>query len=169
MSTPLPPATATGLAIERWMLFGIRLCIGWIFLWASIHHYGNNTYVAAFLSHTKTFHAVYGPLATSSVLPLISFLVEYGQLLIGLSLVGGLFVRASAPFGIMLLLLYWTAHMDFPFIEDANNVILDYHIAYACCLGLCMVRHAGHAYGLDGLVAKWSLVAEIPALRWLTA
>jgi len=24
--------------------------------------------------------------------------------------------------------MYWTAHMDFPYIENVNNYLIDYHI-----------------------------------------
>jgi thiosulfate dehydrogenase [quinone] large subunit len=44
--------------------------------------------------------------------PITTFLVGYGHLLIGLSLIFGLMVRISASVGIMLM--YWMAHMDFP-------------------------------------------------------
>jgi thiosulfate dehydrogenase [quinone] large subunit len=164
----MPPLSPSGQRIERALLFAIRVCIGWTFLWAAIHTYGNDTYVAGFLSHTKTFQPIYGPLAQSSALPVIGFMVEYGHLLIGLSLVFGLGVRASAPFGMLLLLLYWTAHMNFPYIETANFFMIDYHVVFFFAIALLMLRHAGHAYGLDGVVAKWRLVQDSPALHWLT-
>ena len=75
--------------------------------------------------------------------------------MIGLSLISGLFVRASAPFAILLMLLYWTAHMDFPYIEDANNYLVDYHIVYAGVLVYLIVKRAGHVFGLDGLVSQF--------------
>ena len=165
----MPPLTLAGQRLERILMCAMRVCIGWIFLWAAIHHFGNDAYVAGFLSHTKTFLPLYGAMAKSPATPVIGFLVEYGHLLIGLSLVTGLGVRASAPFGILLMLLYWTAHMDFPYIENANSLLIDYHVTYAFGLWLLMLRHAGHAYGLDGVVAKWRLVSANPAARWLTA
>ena len=61
----------------------------------------------------------------------MALLVEYGPLLIGLSLVLGLLVRVSAPFAIMLMLIYWTAHMNFPFIEDVNHYLIGYDIVCA--------------------------------------
>lgn len=165
----MPPLTPAGERLERMLICAVRVCIGWMFLWAAIHHFGSDAYVAGFLSHTKTFQPIYGPLAKSPLTPMVGMLVEYGHLLIGLSLVFGLGVRASAPFGMLLMLLYWTAHMDFPYIDNANNLLVDYHVTYVFGLGLLMVRHAGHAYGLDGLVAKWRVVSENPAARWLTA
>ena len=155
--------------VEQTLIFLLRVSVGWVFLWAAINHFGNNAYVGGFLSHTKTFHPIYGPLAQSSFLPVIAFLVEYGHLLIGLSLVSGLLVRVSAPFAIMLMVFYWTAHMDFPYISNVNNLIMDEHLIYALVLGYLIVRHAGHVFGLDGWVANQKLIRDNGALRWLTA
>jgi thiosulfate dehydrogenase [quinone] large subunit len=102
-------------------------------------------------------------------LPVISFLVEYGHLLIGLSLIAGLMVRASAPFAILLMLLYWTAHMDFPYIDNINNLMIDEHLIYALVLGYLIVRRAGHVRGLDGFAAQLDFVRRSGPLRWLMA
>ncbi len=165
----MPPLSPVGERVERILICAVRVSLGWMFLWAAIHHYGSDAYVGGFLSHTKTFHSIYGALAQSPATPVIGMLVEYGHLLIGLSLISGLCVRASAPFGMLLMLLYWTAHMDFPYIDNANNLLVDYHVTYLFALGLMILRHAGHAYGLDGVVAKWRFVNGNVAMRWLTA
>jgi thiosulfate dehydrogenase [quinone] large subunit len=99
----------------------------------------------------------------------LTFFVEYGHLLIGLSLIFGFLVRASAPFAIMLMLLYWTAHMDFPYIEDANNFLVDYHIVFAGVLVYLIVKRAGHVFGLDGWAEDLMTVRQTPMLRWLVA
>jgi thiosulfate dehydrogenase (quinone) large subunit len=54
--------------------------------------------VKGFLSNTKTFHDVYAPLTTPAIVPTLTFLVEYGHLLIGLSLIFGLMVRVQRAF-----------------------------------------------------------------------
>jgi thiosulfate dehydrogenase (quinone) large subunit len=159
----------TNERVESGLIFLLRVSIGWMFLWAAIHHFGDDSYVKGFLSHTHTFHSIYGPLSESSFLPVIAFMVEYGHLLIGLSLISGLLVRASAPFGILIMMTYWTAHMDLPYIETLNNFIVDYHPVYAMILGVLIIRKAGHVFGLDGLVTNWSLVQHNGGLRWLTA
>jgi thiosulfate dehydrogenase [quinone] large subunit len=163
---PVPNANAQA---ERLLIFVLRISVGWVFLWAAIHHYGDSSYVGGFLSHTKTFHPIYGALAESAFLPMISFLVEYGHLLIGLSLISGLLVRASAPFAIMIMVLYWTAHMDFPFIDNVNNLIIDEHLIYAALLGYLVVRRAGHVWGLDGWLEKLTVVQEYKSLGWLVS
>jgi len=151
--------------VEKYFIVFFRLTMGWTFLYAAIHHFGDDKFVVGFLSHVKTFHDVYSPLTNSTFVPILTFLVEYGHLLIGLSLISGLLVRVSSPFGIMLMVLYWTAHMDFPYIEDANNYVIDYHIVYAGVLGYLVFKNAGHVWGLDGLVERLHLLDHYPALR----
>ena len=152
---------------DRTFILFFRLTMGWTFLWAAIHHFGDEKFVLGFLSHVKTFHDVYQPFTNPAVLPVLTFLVEYGHLLIGLSLISGLLVRVSAPFAIALMLLYWTAHMDFPYIENVNNYLIDYHIVYAGVLVYLMVKRAGHVFGLDGVVERLKLIEDYPALRLL--
>jgi thiosulfate dehydrogenase [quinone] large subunit len=108
-------------------------------------------------------------LATPAMDPVLTFLVSYGHLLIGLSLLVGLMVRVSAAFAVALLLMYWTAHMDWPFIENTNNFVIDYHIVYAVLCVYLIAKRAGHVWGLDGWAEKLSFVEQRPALRLLVA
>jgi len=156
-------------ALERFLILFFRLTVGWTFLYAAIHHFGDDKFVTGFLSNTKTFHDVYMPFTNPAVAPVLAFLVEYGHLLIGLSLISGLFVRASAPFAIMLMLLYWTAHMNYPYIENVNNYVIDYHIVYAGVLVYLIIKRAGHVFGLDGWAEELTSVRATPALRWLVS
>jgi thiosulfate dehydrogenase (quinone) large subunit len=155
----------TQSATNRTILFLFRILMGWTFLYAGIHHFGDNTFVIGFLSHTKTFHEVYAPLTSEQVAPTLTFLVEYGHILIGLSLIFGLLVRLSAPFALMMMLLYWTAHMDFPYIENSNNFLIDYHIVYALVLLQLVVQNAGYVWGLDGWLTQRGYLFREPATR----
>ena len=159
----------TDSSIEQVLIVFFRLCMGWTFLWAGIHHFGDDKFVLGFLTHVKTFHDVYAPFTNPTIIPILTFLVEYGHLAIGLSLIFGLLVRVSTPFAVMLMLLYWTAHIDFPYIENVNNYLIDYHIVYAGVLVYLMVKRAGHVFGLDGLVNKLVAVQHSPMLRWAVA
>jgi thiosulfate dehydrogenase (quinone) large subunit len=106
---------------------------------------------------------------TPTMAPITTFLVEYGHLLIGLSLLTGLMVRVSASFGVLLMLIYWMAHMDWPFIENTNNFIVDYHLVYAGVLVYLIVKRAGHVWGLDGWAENLGFVRQHPDLKPLFA
>ncbi len=140
--------------MDRRYVLAFRLLIGWVFLYAGLSQVLSSDFsTTQFLSHTKTFHSLYAPLTAPAIAPILTFLVSWGHLLIGLSLVSGLLVRVSGVFGIALLLTYWTAHMDFPYIESHVNLLIDYHIVYAVLTSFLIVANAGHAYGLDGWLA----------------
>src|SRR5262249_19547942 len=155
---------STDATAERGLILFFRLAMAWTFLYAASHQVFNPKFsVAGFLGQTKTFHDVYAIFTAPSIDPVLTFLVSYGHLLIGLSLALGLMVRVSASFGIALVLMYWTAHMDFPFIENHNNFLLDYHIVYAGVLVFLIVKHAGHVWGLDGVIERMPWFKEYPA------
>jgi len=155
---------------ERALILFFRLAMAWTFLYAASHQvFVPGWSVAGFLDSTKTFHGIYSLFTGPVIAPILSFLVGYGHLLIGLSLLFGLMVRVSASFGVLLMLLYWTAHMDFPYIENTNNFLLDSHIVYAGVLVYLIVKHAGHVWGLDAWAEKLRFVQEHPRLKPLVA
>jgi thiosulfate dehydrogenase [quinone] large subunit len=155
---------------DKAMVLFFRLAMAWTFLYAASHQVFDPKWsVAGFLSHTKTFHDVYAVFTTPTWAPIITVLVGYGHLLIGLSLLVGLMVRVSAAFGVALMLMYWTAHMDFPYIENTNNFLLDYHIVYAGVLVMLIGKHAGHVFGLDAWAENLEFVRNHPAFRPLVA
>lgn len=155
---------------EKGVLFYLRMTMAWTFLYAASHQVFVPSFsVIGFLQHTKTFHDVFVVFTTPTMAPITTFLVEYGHLLIGLSLLFGFMVRVSAAFGVMLMITYWFAHMEWPFIENTNNLIVDYHLVYAGVLVYLIVKKAGHVFGLDGWAENLSLVRNHPSLKPLVA
>ena len=148
-----------GVTMDRKFVLAFRLLMGWTFLYAGAWQVLTPGFSAAgFLEHTQTFHTLYAPLTSPTIAPVLTFLVKWGHLLIGLSLVSGLLVRVSGVFGVALLLTYWTAHMNFPYIESHVNLIIDYHIVYATLTVWLVVANAGRVWGLDGWLADRRLL-----------
>jgi len=157
-------------SIEKSLILYFRMTMAWTFLYAASHQVFVPSFsVVGFLSHTKTWHDVFVVFTTPTMAPITTFMVEYGHLLIGLSLLTGLMVRVSASFGILLMIIYWFAHMDWPFIENTNNLIVDYHLVYAGVLGYLILKRAGHVFGLDAVAERLSFVQQHPALKPLVA
>ena len=143
------------VTMDKRFVLAFRLMMGWTFLYAGLWQVlSPNFSAAAFLAHTKTFHDVYAPLATPTMAPILTFLVEWGHLLIGLSLVSGLLVRVSGVFGVALMLIYWTAHMDFPYIETHQWLMIDFHLVFAALTAWLVMADAGRIWGLDGWLAE---------------
>jgi thiosulfate dehydrogenase [quinone] large subunit len=155
---------------EKSLLLYFRLTMAWTFLYAASHQVFVPSFsVIGFLSHTKTWHDVFVVFTTPTMAPITTFLVEYGHLLIGLSLLTGLMVRVSASVGVLLMITYWFAHMDWPFIENTNNLIVDYHLVYAGVLVYLVAKHAGHVWGLDAWAENLTFVKQHPGLKPLVA
>jgi len=144
-----PPIT------ERVIIFYLRVAMAWTFLYPAYRQVLSPDFsVAGFLSHAKTFHDFFSILATPPAAYILSVLVAYGHLLIGLSLLVGLMVRLSAGFGALLMVAYWMAHMDWPYIENKTNFIIDQHLVYAGVLLYLGVVRAGRFWGLDAWVQR---------------
>ena len=154
---------------ERALIVFFRLAMAWTFLYAASHQVFTDWSVAGFLTGTKTFHWLYAPLGAPAIAAVLTVIVGYGHLLIGLSLLSGLMVRLSSIFGIGIMLLYWMAHMDFPYISDTTNFLIDEHVVYGLVLGLLIVVRAGHIWGLDAWADKQPQVTHNKWLTWATA
>jgi len=150
--------TMNNTTLQRNLTLYFRLAIGWTFLYAGAWQVMDPHFtVASFLAHTKTFHDAFAVFASPGIEPYTTFAVKWGHLLIGLSLVSGLLVRVSGVFGVMLMLTYYFAHMDFPYIESHVNFIMDFHLVYAGVLVYLMSVNAGRVFGLDGVVERLHL------------
>jgi thiosulfate dehydrogenase [quinone] large subunit len=143
-----------------------RLAMGWTFLYAGATQLTEPNFTAAtFLAHTKTFHDLFAWFAAPAIVPYTDFLVTWGHTLIGLSLVSGLLVRFGAPFGVLLMMVYYLAHLDFPYVENHFNFIMEYHLVYAGVLVYLVAARAGHVWGLDGWVEQMPFLTRHPSLR----
>lgn len=151
--------------LDRGVIFILRILIGWTFLYAGIWQIKDNYDISGFLNHVVTFHDFFANFSTPTILPVTNFLVKWGHLLIGLSFVSGLLVRVSGPFAFLLMVTYYFAHMEFPYVENQFNLIVDYHLVYATVIVYLIAHRAGHVWGLDGLVERLRMTERIPALR----
>ncbi len=143
-------------ALQKTIVFALRLMLGWVFLYAATRQIflTDNWSAAGFLKDAKTFADFFAWFGQPEVLPYTSFLVKWGHLLIGLSLISGCLVRVSASFGALLMLLYYFPRMDFPYVSGVNQFIVEYHLVYAVVLVYLVAVKAGRIWGLDGCVDR---------------
>jgi thiosulfate dehydrogenase (quinone) large subunit len=155
--------------LDRGVIFVLRVMVGWTFLYAGSWQILQNYSAAGFLGHVVTFHDFFALFAAPAVLPYTDFLMKWGHFLIGLSLVTGLMVRVSGPFGILLMVTYHFAHTDWPFVENHLSLFFDFHLIYAVVIVYLIAHRAGHVFGLDGLVQRFPALANHEVLKPLFA
>ena len=103
--------------LQRISLFVLRIGLGWVFFWAGITKVLNPAWSAEkFLQGAKTFPELFSWFASPGMLPITNFMNEWGLTLLGASLILGIFVRWSAPLGVLLMVLYYLPILKFPYI-----------------------------------------------------
>jgi thiosulfate dehydrogenase (quinone) large subunit len=134
---------------QRFAMVLLRVAMGWLFFHAGIVKVLNSSWSAAgYLNNAKNLEGFYHWLASPALLPVTNFLNEWALVLLGVSLILGLFVRTSAILGALLMLFYYLP-LDFP-KPDANSYIVDDHIIYTIVLIYLAAAKAGSVWGLDG-------------------
>ncbi len=103
--------------ISIYLLTGLRMLVGWHFLYEGIAKLMTHGWSAkAYLTGTRwIFSDLFHQMAASDgVMRVVDFLNIWGLILIGLSLMLGLFVRWSSIAGAVLLLFYFVAYPPIP-------------------------------------------------------
>ena len=95
----------------------------------------------------------------NTVLPhasLFATLQTYGEVVVGLGLILGLFTRLTAVIGLVLSLNYGLATQWMTFVQQG------FHLLLITSMVIFLVAGAGRAWGLDAV-----LLPRLRALRWL--
>jgi thiosulfate dehydrogenase [quinone] large subunit len=157
----------------RFTLAGLRLALGWVFLWAFIDKmFGlglatpeKNAWINGG-SPTKGFlgNAVAGPFEGiyHSIAGAVwaDWLFMIGLAAIGTALILGIGMRLAAAAGGLLLVLMWTA-----VLPPENNPFMDDHLIYAGVLAVLALTAAGDTLGLGKTWTRLPLVQRLPWLK----
>ncbi|MCL4399883.1 DoxX family protein [Patescibacteria group bacterium] len=139
---------------QKKIIFALRVLLGWVFLYAGLDKVLNPSWSAGgYLGAAKNLHGFYAWFASPGLLPVTNFINEWGLVLLGVSLILGIFVKWSSIFGIILMLLYYFSAGQFPF-PDANSLLVDEHIIYAALIVLMCSLDAGKIWGIDSLLTS---------------
>lgn len=129
-------------------VLSLRLVMGWILFYAGITKLLDPTWSSEYLlvetgAKSVPLAWLWPPLA-EHWLWLVDPLNEWGQTLIGLALILGALVRFAAGMGIVMMTLYYFAHLPLEW-----GFLVDYHVVYIMILfGLAAIG-AGRLLGVD--------------------
>ena len=138
---------------QKTTMFLLRVALGCLMFYAGISKVLNPEWSAAgFLNGAETFQGFYSWLATGSVLPIVDFVNQWALVLLGLSLIFGIFVSLSSYLGSILMLLYYFPGLNFPYVEHA--FIVEEHIIYIFVMLGFAANKAGRTWGLDAWLAE---------------
>ncbi|RGC67546.1 hypothetical protein C5N14_17355 [Micromonospora sp. MW-13] len=157
----------------RYVLAGIRIALGWTFLWAFLDKmFGLGHGTAAKDAWINGGSPTKGFLAFGTAGPFKGFytgiagaawadwLFMAGLAAIGVALLLGIGMRIAAVAGGLLLVMMWTA-----VLPPANNPFMDDHLIYAAVLVVLALVGAGDTLGLGRTWKRLPLVEQYAWLR----
>ncbi|WUH89518.1 hypothetical protein OG900_04695 [Streptomyces sp. NBC_00433] len=179
--TATTAAGATTAAAKS--LAAVRIATGFIFLWAFLDktfgwHYATGSGkgwidggspTKGFLTGVSAgplqsfFHSIAGQGWTD-------WLFMLGMLGIGVALVSGIALRATAVAGTTLMAMMWAAewppaqHLSTGAPSMSSNPFVDYHVVYALAMILFALTAAGTAWGLG---RRWAQLPVVRDHQWL--
>jgi thiosulfate dehydrogenase (quinone) large subunit len=169
-TTAAPSEPRLGSA-ARYVLAGIRLALGWVFLWAfldKLFGLGNATTPAkawlnggsptkGFLGSSKgPFAGFFHSIAGNAVVDVLFMAAMLG---LGVALILGIGMRVTAAVGVLVTVLMWAA-----VLPPASNPFMDDHLVYAAVLVLLALLGAGDTLGLG---RRWTATSLVRRMPWL--
>jgi thiosulfate dehydrogenase [quinone] large subunit len=165
---PSPRAAAAA----RYVLAGIRLALGWVFLWAFLDKafglgfatpadrawFSGGSPTNGFLGSAKgPFSGFYHSIAGTGVADTLFMTALLG---IGVALLLGIGMRVAAAAGVLLTVMMWTA-----VLPPTSNPFMDDHLIYAAILIVLALLGVGNTLGLGRAWAATPLDQRPPWLR----
>ena len=172
---PMTPTTpdARSSTAARYLLAGIRIALGWVFLWAFL----DKMFGLGFATEEKAawinggaptqgflkfgaagpFKEFYNGIAGAAW---ADWLFMAGLLGIGLALILGIGMRIAAAAGTLLLVMMWTA-----VLPPTTNPFMDDHLIYAGTIVGLALAGAGTTFGLGKWWGDTALVQRAPWLK----
>ena len=164
-----PPARST--AAVRYLLAGIRLALGFVFLWAFLDKtfglgfattpakswINGGSPTGGFLGSAKgPFASFYHTIAGT---PVADVLFMSALFAIGTALILGIGMRVAAAAGALLTVMMWSA-----VLPPTSNPFMDDHLIYAAILIVLALLAAGNTAGLG---RAWAAIPAVQRNPWL--
>jgi thiosulfate dehydrogenase [quinone] large subunit len=162
------PRAATA---ARYLLAGIRIALGWVFLWAFLDKafglgfatpserswLNGGSPTNGFLgSATGPFKGFYQNIAGTGIADALFMTALVG---VGLALMLGIGMRIAAGAGALLTVMMWTA-----VLPPTTNPFMDDHLVYAAILVVLALLGAGNTLGLG---RQWAAIPLVRRAPWL--
>lgn len=135
-------------------VFLSRVALGVLFFYAGITKVLNPDWSATgYLNTAKTFPGLYQWFASAGNIGWVNLVNEWGLTLIGVALIAGLLVRWASLGGIFIMVLYYLAILQFPYV-GTNSYLVDDHIVFMSVFLVLIASNAGTFWGLDSRFKK---------------
>lgn len=135
----------------------LRLALASLFLYSSISKLIEGHWTSAgLLNHATTFPELFTWFASPANIGWVDASNIYGQLLLGVALLLGVFLPVAALAGTLLMAMYYTAQLHFPYAgSGTTSLLIDQHVIISLSLFVLWFVDAGRYYGLKKVVENY--------------
>ena len=156
---------------KTWSVFFGRTALGFLFLWSGyqklLTELGGKMATQGFLSGPAVAN---GPLAgffeSLAGNWAVEYLIVYGEFLIGIALLLGVFTRVGAVGGMLMMLLFTVAMWPIA-DKPGDNPLVDIRVIYGVMLLMFWFLQPGRFLGVDRFLEKTRVVEKHPRLKLL--
>ncbi len=149
-------------SLQSISLFLLRVFIGWHLLYEGLVKVFDPDWTSAgyLMGSQGIFASLFKSIAeNAATLQISDFVNQWALILIGLSLIIGVFTRVSAISGMMLLMLYYLCTppwigLEYAVPVEGNYMIVNKTLIEAAALFMLAMFPSGEQYGLDFILRK---------------
>lgn len=167
---------------DTWLAYsmlGLRLVMAWVFLQAGLEKlldggisdplaWSSTGFLENAVAEANPLHGLFQWFAEYG--SLVDPLVIFGQILIGLALLLGIFFRFAAMMGAIQMFFFWTAAWNDGVLAGLpveNGYVIDSSFVYLLLLFGLGAWGAGRLLGIDATLEQSDIVKNNPWLRYL--
>ncbi|NGM68801.1 DoxX family protein [Natronolimnobius sp. AArcel1] len=151
--------------LSAWAIVGLRLIMGWVMLTAGWGKIVGEFSAYGYLANVDPASPASGLFAvmaeSGAMMAAVDVIVPVTQLLIGLALIAGVFVRLAALGAATQMVMFYFGSWDV-----AGGLVND-QLVYAAVFLALGAFAAGRILGLDRYIEQHPIVERYPALRYL--
>ncbi|GAB3041896.1 DoxX family protein [Natronobiforma cellulositropha] len=151
--------------LSAWAVVGLRLVMGWVMLSAGwgklVGEFSAYGYLAN-VDPASPASGLFGAMAASgTMMAAVDVIIPVSQVLIGVALVAGAFVRLAALGAAIQMVMFYFGSWD------VANGLVNSQLVYAAVFLALGAFAAGRILGVDRILEAHRLVRERPVLRYL--
>ncbi len=162
-----------------WSIFGLRLVMGYVILssglgkladggWSDPGHWSADFFLRNVVDEANPVRGMFLLFAEHTWL--VDPMVMWGQIVVGLALLLGVFVRLACLAGALQMLLFWAAAWEGGLLAGlpvAHGYVIDSSFVYALVLFGLGAWGAGRILGVDAYLEETAFVENNPWARYV--
>lgn len=152
---------------SAWFVVALRLMIGYAFLYSGATKilesgWSAQGYLLNAVPEASPMYGVFQWMGSSALMnEFLALAIPWGEFLIGLAIIVGLFTRLAAFWGAFMMLMFYFSNWD------VAHGVINSDFAYMLVFLSVAAFGAGRIIGLDSIIERHGIVQKYPKLKYI--